>query len=104
MEGFQPLFGNKADCCFDRFSFVKTITVVQPADYSLVSVPSDLGYFLKKQTYPRSSSAASRFVYNVGYVAKDTLANGLGYWLQYPTIDTAKYYGINLQTAGTGAV
>lgn len=96
-EGWKFMY-YESKYILDRFSFISTINVAQPADYSLVSVPSDLGYFLKTQTYPRSSSAASRFVFNVGYVAKDTLANGLGYWLQYPTIDTANYYGINLQT------
>jgi hypothetical protein len=96
-EGWKFMF-YESQYILDRLSFVSTLDISQPADYSLVSVPLDLGYFLKTQVYPRSTSDAYLYDPKSGYVKKDTLANGIGYWLKYPTVDSAKYFGIKLQT------
>ncbi len=92
-EGWKFLF-YESQYVLDRLPNLTSLKVSMPADYSMVSVPVDVAYFYKPTVFPRSTSAASMFKRGVGYVPKDTLANGIGYWLKYTVADTASFYGL----------
>lgn len=49
--------------------------------WNLLSVPLQVSDFRKSVLYPTSNSKA--FIYNSGYVEKETLSVGIGYWLKF---------------------
>ena len=49
--------------------------------WNMVSVPQKVADYRKNVLYPTSSSAA--FIYVGAYRARDTLQNGVGYWLKF---------------------
>jgi photosystem II stability/assembly factor-like uncharacterized protein len=51
------------------------------AGWNMVSVPLSVGNFLKDSVFPTSTSKA--FAYQTGYVVRDTLSNGRGFWLKF---------------------
>jgi hypothetical protein len=53
------------------------------ASWNLVSVPRILGDSRTTAIYPTASSGA--FGYKGSYVKKDTLVNGIGYWIKFAT-------------------
>ncbi|MBI4547656.1 MAG: VCBS repeat-containing protein [Ignavibacteriae bacterium] len=57
--------------------------------WNLVSVPQRVDSFLKTNLFPTAITRA--FAYVGSYVEKDTLANGVGYWLKF---DQAQLVGI----------
>ncbi|MBI3193542.1 MAG: T9SS type A sorting domain-containing protein [Ignavibacteriae bacterium] len=62
------------------------ITNVQVEEgWNLVSVPVGLNDLKKTSVYPTAISQA--FSYQNGYVPKDTLQNGAGYWMKFSDID-----------------
>jgi hypothetical protein len=60
----------------------QSVVVSFPANggWSLVSLPVVTGDQRKSSLFPNSTSSA--FAYSAGYVARDTLAYGTGYWLK----------------------
>ncbi len=63
-----------------------------PAQWNLLSVPDTVTSFLKTSVYPGAASSA--FAYGTtGYVAKDTLKNGVGYWVKYNSAANVTYTG-----------
>lgn len=65
-------------------------SVVVSNGWNLISVGKTVGDFRKASLFPAASSAA--FTYEGGYMVRDTLENGLGYWLKFPG---TQYVGIN---------
>ncbi len=57
-------------------------------NWNIVSVPSAVADFSKDVLFPTGISNAYRYANDSGYIASDTLQNGLGYWLEFST-DTA---------------
>ncbi len=51
--------------------------------WNLVSVPVTTSDYRRTQLFPSSTSSAYAFDQATGYVQKDTLKNGLGYWLKF---------------------
>src|SRR5258706_2918157 len=47
----------------------------------MVSLPVEVAYPRKTTLFPTSTSRA--FAYQSGYVAKDTMVKGVGYWLKF---------------------
>jgi len=68
-----------------------TITRSVAANWNMVSVPDSVSNFSKTAIYPTAISNA--FAYGTGYLAKDTLANGPGYWVKFPGQQSVIYTG-----------
>lgn len=64
------------------------------AGWNLVSVPLLVPDYRKVNLYPTAISNAYRF--ENGYVASDTLDNGTGYWLKFPSIQDVTMLGIQI--------
>lgn len=64
-------------------SFGSTInaTINYNAGWNLISVPLKANDMSKNSLFPTSVSAA--YSYDNGYITKDTLVNGTGYWLKF---------------------
>ncbi len=56
-------------------------TIAVNAQWNLVSVPVVVSDFAKTAVFPTATTSA--FAYAGGYVVKDTLDNGPGYWLKF---------------------
>jgi hypothetical protein len=56
-------------------------TIATNAGWNIISVPLAVGDYLKTSLFPGATSAA--FAYQGGYVTRDTLDNGPGYWLKF---------------------
>jgi photosystem II stability/assembly factor-like uncharacterized protein len=66
--------------------------------WNLVSVPLPVSDLVKTSLYPTAISQA--FAYSAGYVVKDTLVVGEGYWLKFGSAASVGFYG-NLVSAET---
>lgn len=64
------------------------------ASWNLLSVPLALANMSRTSVYPSAASNAFSFVSNQGYVNRDTLENGLGYWLKFSSPDSITLNGI----------
>lgn len=62
--------------------------------WNLISVQLNVNDFRAFVLYPAAKSRA--FSFNGSYVAKDTMQNGLGYWIKYPAADTVNIGGLPL--------
>ncbi len=60
--------------------------------WNMVSLPVQLSDSRKIVAYPAAISSA--FAYEGAYVTKDTLLNGIGYWLKFDTSETASHTGL----------
>lgn len=60
--------------------------------WNLVSLPVLPFTYYKNSLYPTASSPAYAFT-GSGYLQKDTLANGTGYWLKFPSAQTVTIDG-----------
>jgi hypothetical protein len=70
------------------------ISFVFGANWNMVSVPLAVEDYRKSSLFPVASSAA--FAFDAGYAAKETLEQGVGYWLKFPGIDTVTLFGTGL--------
>ncbi len=61
------------------------------ASWNLVSVPFNSSNLTKSNLFPTAISNA--FQYNNGYVTKDTLVPGYGYWLKFPSAQSIPMLG-----------
>jgi poly(beta-D-mannuronate) lyase len=60
--------------------------------WNLISVPLQLQNYLKDSLFPTATTNAYSF--SSGYIAQDTLDNGIGYWLKFPNADSVVFTGI----------
>lgn len=61
--------------------------------WNLVSVPFIVPDFRTGVVYPTAISSAYAFVQQSGYVPRDTLTNGVGYWLKFPSMQIVTVTG-----------
>ncbi len=66
------------------------------AQWNIVSVPTLESDLLKISVFPTATSQA--MAYDGGYVAKDTLDNGPGYWLKFPASTSLSLTGSLIYT------
>ncbi|MBI4547507.1 MAG: VCBS repeat-containing protein [Ignavibacteriae bacterium] len=59
--------------------------------WNMVSVPVNVRDYSKATVYPTAASPA--FAYQAGYVARDTLEQGAGYWVKFDGVQTLNYFG-----------
>ena len=59
----------------------------------MVAVPLGVSDMRKTSLYPTAVSEAYAFVQGQGYVLRDTLNNGIGYWLRFDTTGTVSITG-----------
>jgi hypothetical protein len=71
-----------------------TISYTVSQSWNLLSVPLLVSDYRKAILYPAATSKA--FMYEGGYKEKDTLKNGLGFWLKYPSIQSVLYSGTTM--------
>ncbi|MBI4546409.1 MAG: T9SS type A sorting domain-containing protein [Ignavibacteriae bacterium] len=69
-----------------------TLDLAVEASWNMVSVPLIVSDYAKTTLYSNASSSA--FAYANGYVIRDTLQNGAGYWVKFPS-------GKSIQITGT---
>jgi len=59
--------------------------------WNLVSVPLTMDDYRKTSLFPTGISQA--FAYNGSYQVRDTLKNGIGYWIKFPAQKTVEFVG-----------
>ncbi|MGB9663719.1 MAG: choice-of-anchor D domain-containing protein [Ignavibacteria bacterium] len=62
--------------------------------WNIVSVPVSRTNMSKSDIFPDATSSAFAFNQSIGYYTVDTLSNGKGYWLKYPTIAQVNICGL----------
>jgi hypothetical protein len=62
--------------------------------WNLLSVPDVVSNFAKGALYPAANSPA--FAFEGSYASKDNLANGIGYWVRFPSGQSISYSGAPL--------
>ncbi|HYQ85625.1 MAG TPA: T9SS type A sorting domain-containing protein [Bacteroidota bacterium] len=73
---------------------VTTVDYLVENSWNMVSVPLLVGDFRKTSLYPGATSVA--FAYEGSYARKDSLKNGVGYWIKYPAPDTLAFTGTSI--------
>ncbi len=73
-----------------------SITLSLSSQWNLLSVPLVVGNFATHSVFPAAVSGA--FAYEGGYVQKDTLSYGIGYWLRFPAPASDKLIGDSITT------
>jgi uncharacterized protein (TIGR02145 family) len=78
--------------------FIGSITaqVLTKAGWNLISIPVCLTDSCKSILFPDAVSPA--YAYQGGYVTKDTLLNGIGYWLKFPEDKNIPLFGAERYT------
>ncbi len=61
-----------------------TETIAINNRWNLLSLPVYIPNHTKSELFPGAISNAFEFVTNIGYIVRDTLTNGKGFWLKYP--------------------
>lgn len=64
------------------------------AGWNMVSLPLETSDARVSAIFPSASSHA--FTYDTGYVIKDTLQSGIGYWIKYPAAQTVSINGSSM--------
>lgn len=70
----------------------KTIQVA--SRWNMMSIPIQLEDSSKRNVFPTATSNAFAYESNSGYVRKDTLRTGIGYWLKFPGPESLTLTGI----------
>jgi hypothetical protein len=70
-----------------------TFTFSVSSGWNMVSVPVTAPNYAKTILFPSAQSNA--FTFQSGYVAKDTLKNGPGYWLKFESNQNVQMYGMS---------
>ncbi len=94
---------------FDQYNFgndfLVTVIDTSPLNsfpvkkgWNLVSLSVEAGRKAKSNLYPASSSNAYSYVSNAGYVSKDTLASGRGYWLKFDNAENPVIQGFSVDS------
>ncbi len=72
----------------------QTVNILENGGWNLISVPLLVPDFQKNTLYPTSVSSA--FGYTGSYVVFDTLQNGMGFWLKFPSTQNVSMTGTYL--------
>ena len=85
-----------------RFTTALTTTLQIPVNdrWNLVSVPLRVNDMRTAELFPTSTSRAFGFVSGQGYLRRDTLADGKGYWLKFNGVQNVGMTGL-VQTSDT---
>lgn len=75
-------------------SGITTAAYPVEAGWNAISVPLAVPDPRKSVIYPDAVSPAYMFLPSTGYIARDTMINGVGYWLKFPTTDTIDISGV----------
>jgi hypothetical protein len=86
-SGFIPGLRNRAGSS-------TTINLDVASMWNMVSVPVLISDYRKTAVFPTASSQA--FSFQSGYINKDTLQKGMGYWLKFPSTQTVNIQGTSL--------
>lgn len=73
-----------------RHAIIPTAIV---SGWHMVAVPVTVSNYAKTAVYPTTSSAAFAYVPGTGYVARDTLKNGPGYFIKFDSVHTVTLAG-----------
>lgn len=71
---------------------LQTIVTGYSDRWNMVSVPLLVNDFRKSSVFPTAASDA--FTYDSGYVKKDTLSNGSGYWVKFNGVQDVTMMGV----------
>jgi hypothetical protein len=71
-----------------------TLRIVMRQGWNLISISVKVSDYRKSVLFPTASSNA--FAYQGRYVVKDTLQNGVGYWLKYAAPETVAINGTTI--------
>jgi hypothetical protein len=71
-----------------------SLTTEVTNQWNLVSVPLKTQNYCKDSLF--SSTISNAYTFSFGYIAQDTLNNGVGYWLKFPKADTLVFTGISI--------
>jgi hypothetical protein len=74
-----------------QFTGTITLNLTVEGGWNMVSVPLVVSDYRKTTLYPSATSPAFAFVN--GYVIRDTLENGLGYWIKFPSQSSIQMTG-----------
>lgn len=80
---------------YQQTSGITTSTFSTTTGWNLASVPLIVEDFRKSVLFPSAVSPA--YAFNNGYVIKDTLVNGEGYWLKFNSNIEHTFSGVDLQ-------
>lgn len=75
------------------YSAQVTAHIAVGQNWNMVSLPLTVSDARKSILFPTSISDAYTFLSPAGYVRRDTLQNGAGYWLKFPTSQTVDITG-----------
>jgi hypothetical protein len=100
-EGWKFLYYN-AKYILDRMPGMATLGIPVNRRWNMVSVPVVVSDFYKSSIYP--SATAPVYTYQHGYVTKDTLANGVGYWVKFGSDQYINYTGSRIDTISVPVV
>ncbi len=73
-----------------------TTNFVVDSKWNLVSIPSKAVNNKKSELFP--SAISNAFAYESNYIERDTLINGVGYWLKFSSPETVRVVGIPVET------
>ena len=62
--------------------------------WNMISVPRTVPDYRKTIIYPNPTATSPAYAYQSGYSVKDTLKNGVGYWLKFSGNQTIRYNGV----------
>lgn len=65
--------------------------------WNMLSIPVELIDYKKSTIYPNSLSSAYIYQQGFGYIPRDTLTNGVGFWIKFGMKDTVKYKGFEIE-------
>jgi hypothetical protein len=71
-----------------------TMSYTVSQSWNLLSIPLLVSDYRKATLYPAATSKA--FMYESGYKEKDTLKNGIGFWVKYPSSQSVLYTGTTM--------
>ncbi len=71
--------------------YYNAFAVANTAGWNMVSIPAVLHDYLKSAVYP--SAISNAFRYQGGYETRDTLENGVGYWVDFDSTGSVYYPG-----------
>jgi len=73
---------------------VDTVTTNILTGWNLLSLPLLVNDYRKSLLYPNASSVA--FTYDSSYKTRDTLKNGVGYWIKFPAQKVVEFTGTSI--------
>lgn len=78
-------FFRRSDALIDRYVIIASERYAVAAGWNLQSLPLTVADRTATVVYPSATSPAWAFEYPSGYVSRDTLKYGEGYWIEFPS-------------------